>query len=78
MSFNKSFSGLKFDKRMRDWNVKQGFLTEEEYKAHLESLNDLQDECVLLSIEDESSKSTDSSTDIPAQEEIENIEENPN
>ena len=32
---------LKYDKRMLNWNLRQKALTEEEYKEHLKSLEDL-------------------------------------
>ena len=57
LSFNKSFYELKFDKRMKDWNLKRGVVTEEEYKSHIEALPDLKHESVLLTIDEESKKS---------------------
>lgn len=41
MRLDEVFKQLKFDSRMVDWNKSQGFLTEEEYKKHLNSLEDL-------------------------------------
>ncbi len=73
MSFNKSFSELKFDKRMKDWNLKQGFVTEQEYQDRLKSLDDAQDNSVLLSIEESAKSESDSSS--PNQEDTEQIEE---
>ena len=32
---------LKYDKRMLNWNLRQKQLTEEEYKKHLDKLEDL-------------------------------------
>ena len=32
---------LKYDKRMINWNLRQKLLTEEEYKKHLSSLEDI-------------------------------------
>jgi len=32
---------LKFDKRMVKWNMRQKLLTEQEYKSHLDQLEDV-------------------------------------
>jgi hypothetical protein len=41
MSLDKSMKNLKFDKRMIEWSLNNGQLTQEELKAHLASLPDM-------------------------------------
>lgn len=41
MSLHDSFLKLKFDKRMKTWNLNQGLVTEKEIKENLESLQDV-------------------------------------
>ena len=41
MSLYKSLKDLKFDKRLTEYNLAKGQLTEEELKKHLESLEDV-------------------------------------
>ncbi len=41
MSLYKSLKGLKFDKRLTEYNLNKGLLTEEELKKHLETLEDV-------------------------------------
>ena len=43
MSLHESFAQLKFDTRMKDWNVNQNLVTEKEIKKKLESLKDMSD-----------------------------------
>lgn len=40
---SKAFEDLKFDVRMKDWNLMQKRVSPEELKAHLEKLPDLSD-----------------------------------
>lgn len=40
MDLNKALDVMKFDVRMRDWNVKQGNIKKEDVEKHLSSLND--------------------------------------
>ncbi|MGE4131192.1 MAG: hypothetical protein AB7F86_06110 [Bdellovibrionales bacterium] len=49
---NTALDKLKYDIRMRDWNVKQGTLQREELEKHLGSLNDLGNSCENLTLED--------------------------
>lgn len=41
MSLHDSFLKLKFDKRMKTWNLNQGLVTEKEIKENLEGLQDV-------------------------------------
>ena len=36
-----AIKNLKYDKRMRAWNIKQKYLTEEEWRKRIEGLRDL-------------------------------------
>ncbi|MCB0392672.1 MAG: hypothetical protein KDD58_15385 [Bdellovibrionales bacterium] len=48
-----ALENLKFDSRMIDWNIKNGLLTQEELKAHLDSLKDTAANSESLEIEEE-------------------------
>ena len=55
----KALKVLKFDKRMKDLNIKRKILTPEEYNKHLERLDDISH---LKAVEEEpSSKTTEES-----------------
>jgi hypothetical protein len=41
MSLDKAMKNLKFDKRLIEWHVNNGQLSQEELKAHLASLPDV-------------------------------------
>lgn len=69
----KNFSELKFDKRMKDWNIKQGFVTEREYQNHLKSLDDSADNSTLFSIEPQPGFEDNTSSD--NQEDTKHVEE---
>ena len=36
-----NLKGLKYDKRMINWNLRQKIITKEEYKKHLSELKDI-------------------------------------
>ena len=40
-TLNTAIKRMKFDNRMLDYNLKQGFITTSEYEEYLSSLNDL-------------------------------------
>lgn len=40
MSFEKAMGKMKFDIRLLDYNLDQGFITQEEYNKHLSQLDD--------------------------------------
>lgn len=42
MALDEALKQLKFDKRMEDWNLRQGVLTEAELKTKLDGLEDSQ------------------------------------
>jgi len=44
---------MKYDSRMLDWNIKNGKLTDDELKTHLNSLEDLSSECENITLDDE-------------------------
>ena len=46
-----AIKNLKYDKRMRDWNIKQKLLTEEEWRKRIAGLKDLSAQAEALSEE---------------------------
>lgn len=58
-SLSKALAQLKFDSRMTELNQKQGLLTTQELKKHLESLPDLASRAVQLTLEDEANGADD-------------------
>ena len=72
MSLYEAFSELKFDKRMKDWNINQGFLKEKELQDHLKTLEDLSDLATPLTLVTEKQQeatSTDHIQESPVNEE---------
>lgn len=59
MSLEKALKEFKFDKRLLDHNLKTGMITEEEYKAYLNSLTDLTNSCESLDVDDDSHSDDD-------------------
>lgn len=55
-SLDKANQNLKFDKRLIEWNLNNGQLTQEEYKKYLESLPDLGNNVELLNWGEEKSR----------------------
>lgn len=49
---NKALDTMKFDVRMRDWNMKQGNLKKEDLEKHMGSLNDSSNSCEPVTLED--------------------------
>ncbi len=49
---NQSLDTMKFDVRMRDWNIKQGNLKKEDLEKYLKSLNDSSAACEPVTLED--------------------------
>ncbi|MFN8847306.1 MAG: hypothetical protein ACK5V3_14905 [Bdellovibrionales bacterium] len=41
MSLHKALKNLKFDKRLTEYNLNKGLLSQDEFKKHLESLQDV-------------------------------------
>ena len=52
MDLSKALEALKFDTRMKDWVVKQGFATKEDLQKNLQSLPDSKSECEEVTLED--------------------------
>ena len=40
MDLNKALDNLKFDTRMKDWNIKQGVVTKDDLEKNLKGLKD--------------------------------------
>lgn len=59
MSLDKSLKNLKFDKRLTEYNLNKGLLTQEELKKHLESLQDVGSKIDLVSLKKDSSDNSD-------------------
>ena len=53
MSAEQGNKGLKFDKRLLEWNLNNGQLSKEELKKHLEQLPDLSNRVDLLRMGEE-------------------------
>ncbi len=49
---NQSLDKMKFDVRMRDWNIKQGNVKKEDLEKHMQSLNDSSASCEPVTLED--------------------------
>ncbi len=52
MDLNKALDSLKFDTRMKDWNVKQGLVTKEDVEKNLKGLKDMAGDCEEVTLED--------------------------
>lgn len=50
---------LKFDKRLIEWNLRNGIITQEEYKKYLEQLPDSGGNVDLLNLNRESSSNSE-------------------
>jgi hypothetical protein len=55
MDLSKALENLKYDVRMRDWNVRQGLSTEQAQLDHLNGLKDLTPQSVPLTFQEEDS-----------------------
>lgn len=65
MSFEKAMGKMKYDVRLLEYNLSQGFITKAEYEKHL---SQLEDSAHLVDIEDEVG---DEANDTPETENIE-------
>lgn len=63
MSFEKAMGKMKFDVRLLEYNLAQGFITKEEYDKHL---NQLEDSAHLISVETDDDTETDMGDDAAA------------
>ncbi len=52
MDLSKALENLKFDTRMKDWNIKQGTITKEDVEKNLKSLRDHAGDCEEVTLED--------------------------
>jgi hypothetical protein len=58
MSLDKALKNLKYDVRMIELNLKQGVITEAEYKQFMAQLNDSQQNSQALDIENQKAEDT--------------------
>ncbi len=59
MSLDKSLKNLKFDKRLTEYNLNKGLLTQDELKKHLETLQDVGSKIDLVSLKKDASDVSD-------------------
>lgn len=59
MSLDKSLKNLKFDKRLTEYNLNKGLLTQDELKKHLDSLQDVGSKIDLVSLKKDPSDNTE-------------------
>lgn len=52
VDLNQALEVMKFDVRMRDWNIKQGQIKKEDLEKYLKSLNDSSGSCEPVTLED--------------------------
>lgn len=52
MDLNKALENLKYDTRMKDWNIKQGTVTKDELAKNLTGLADRAADCEEVTLED--------------------------
>lgn len=52
MDLNKALENLKFDTRMKDWNLKQGLVVKEDLEKHVKGLKDNAPDCEEVTLED--------------------------
>lgn len=52
MDLNKALDNLKYDSRMKDWNLKQGTVNKEELEKYNKGLKDSAADCEEVTLED--------------------------
>lgn len=52
MDLSKALENLKFDTRMKDWNVKQGVVTKDDLEKNVKNLKDSAADCEEVTLED--------------------------
>lgn len=52
MDLNEALNNLKFDTRMKDWNVKQGVVSKDDLDKNLKNLKDSTNDCENITLED--------------------------
>ncbi len=53
MDLSKALENLKFDVRMKEWNLKQGVLKDKESEEHMKNLKDMTAQSVPLEFQEE-------------------------
>lgn len=59
MSLDKSLKNLKFDKRLTEYNLNKGLLTQDELKKHLDSLQDVGSKIDLVNLKKDHSDNSE-------------------
>ena len=59
MSLDKSLKNLKFEKRLTEYNLNKGLLTQDELKKHLDTLQDVGSKIDLVSLKKDASDISD-------------------
>jgi hypothetical protein len=59
VSLDKSLKNLKFDKRLTEYNLNKGLLTQDELKKHLDTLQDVGSKIDLVSLKKDASDVSD-------------------
>jgi hypothetical protein len=59
MSLDKSLKNLKFDKRLTEYNLNKGLLTQDELNKHLDSLQDVGSKIDLVSLKKDHSDNSE-------------------
>ena len=70
MSLNEAFAELKYDKRMKDWNMEQGFVTEKDIQEHLKALRDVNDNVETVTLFQDSQKPVEPKSEAPPVEDV--------
>lgn len=52
MALDKDLKALKYDSRLKDWNLRNGVINKEEYDNYLKELPDLSNNAVQIDLED--------------------------
>ena len=66
MNLGKALEALKFDNRMKDWNLNQGTATQQELEQFDSQLQDLSEKCIPLDLESKAHRPS-SDTDLSLQ-----------
>jgi hypothetical protein len=52
IDLNQALEVIKFDVRMRDWNLKRGTITKDDVEKHVKAINDSAAACEPVTLED--------------------------
>lgn len=58
MNLGKALENLKYDNRMKDWNISQGLVTAKDIEAHEAGLEDLSSKCAPMDLDSEGRRSS--------------------